>query len=71
MRRTGHPRGLPWIDGEQANACARGCNACVARVAREGHSGSTVSRANACARGEPEWAKRRAGCKSWRLRSVT
>jgi hypothetical protein len=23
-RRTGRPRGLPWTDGEQANACAEG-----------------------------------------------
>jgi hypothetical protein len=44
MRCTGDPRGAPRIDGEQANACAEGCNACVARVTREGHPGSTASR---------------------------
>src|SRR6202011_626980 len=47
MRCTGGPRGTPRIDGEQAEACAKGCNACVARVAREGHPGSTVSRRGA------------------------
>src|SRR3982074_2291031 len=26
------------------DACAKGCNACVARVTRQGHPGSTVSR---------------------------
>jgi hypothetical protein len=40
---TGGPRGTPRIDGERANARVTGCNACVARVAREGHPGSTVS----------------------------
>jgi hypothetical protein len=35
---------MPWIDGEQANACAKGCVACDARAAREGCPGSTVSR---------------------------
>src|SRR6267154_987390 len=44
MRRTGSPRGLHWIEGEQANACAEGCNACVARAARERCPGSRVSR---------------------------
>src|SRR4030081_2836030 len=44
MRCTGGPQGTPRIDGEQANACAKGCNACVARAAREGRPGSTVSR---------------------------
>src|SRR3979411_696606 len=44
MRRTGNPRGMPWIDGEQANARAEGCAACGARAIREECPGSTVSR---------------------------
>ena len=43
MRRTGSARAMPRIDGEQANACAEGCDACVARAARERCPGSTAS----------------------------
>src|ERR1700736_1917583 len=43
MPRTDVSQETSRTDGEQANACARGCNACVARVTREGHPGSTVS----------------------------
>src|ERR1700716_2821385 len=66
MRRTGDPQGAPRIDGEQANACAKGCDACVARAAREGTPRIDGEQANACAKGDdmnvgnvsaaPRWA---------------
>ena len=39
----GQPARDALVDDEQATACAGGCDARVARVAREGHPGSTVS----------------------------
>src|SRR6267378_555017 len=43
-------------DAEPANARAEGCNACVARVAREGHPGSTVSGRMPAQKGAPHAA---------------
>src|SRR3954471_19726118 len=44
MRHTADPQGLARIDGEQANACAKGWAACGTRPTRKGWPGSTVSR---------------------------
>jgi hypothetical protein len=38
-------------DGEQANACAEGCNACVARALPRGMPWTDGEQANACAEG--------------------